>query len=64
MVNVNGTRVWEVICQKCGSVIHVHGNKALAVKQLRGYGWAIGKKCLCSVCRETPQNFRNWRRVI
>jgi hypothetical protein len=57
MLHINGKRVWEVVCERCGGVIHVHGNKNTAVRELRGYGWAVGRKCLCPACRETPQGY-------
>jgi hypothetical protein len=64
MLNVNGERIWEVACESCGDVIHVRGNKKLAVAALRRSCWTVGRRCLCPKCRNAPreQRKRNFER--
>ena len=65
MLNINATEVTIIRCEKCGIGLEFSRirtrksgfDKGHIVGELRRKGWAIGKKCLCPRCRETP---REW----
>jgi hypothetical protein len=47
-----------VVCDKCGGSLRMPDyGKITLIRELRRTGWAIGRKCLCPSCRETPQTY-------
>jgi len=58
MLKLNYYEVARVRCDKCNNVVEFPSlGKDGLIKEVRRFGWSIGKRCLCPSCREIPQSY-------